>query len=231
VPGLVVGVVTNIQDPENLGRVKVKLTVRDDDNNESAWARVLAPFAGSKMGAYFLPDVDDEVVVAFLGGQLEKPIVIGAVWNKSSKPPVGHDEGKNKTKVIKTKTGHELTFFDDDEGSVELKTAAGQKVTMDDKAKKLIVSDSSGGNTVSILEKSGTIQIKADSKIEIKAGSASLIIDGKAGKISMQGNNINAKGVQIEMKADATLSLKSDGMLEAKSSGITQVKGNPVSIN
>ena len=65
------------------------------------------------MGAYCIPDVNDEVVVAFLGGQLDKPVIVGGVWSKTSKPPKDNEKGKNHTKMVKTKSGHTVTFSDE----------------------------------------------------------------------------------------------------------------------
>ena len=78
--GVVVGIVTNNQDPENMHRVKVRFPWLSNDV-ESNWARVAAPMAGKGRGAYFLPEVDDEVLVAFEHGQVDHPFVVGCLWN------------------------------------------------------------------------------------------------------------------------------------------------------
>ena len=82
VTGVVVGVVTNNQDPDGLGRVKVKFPWLSDAD-ESSWARIAAPMAGKERGLYFLPEVDDEVLVIFEHGDLRFPFVPGALWNLS----------------------------------------------------------------------------------------------------------------------------------------------------
>ena len=84
--GVVVGVVTNNQDPEELGRVKVKFPWLSDAD-ESDWARIATPMAGNEKGIYFLPEVDDEVLVVFEHGDLRFPYIIGALWNGQAPPP------------------------------------------------------------------------------------------------------------------------------------------------
>src|ERR1700750_2275998 len=78
--GVVVAVVTNNQDPDGFGRVKVKFPWLSDVD-ESSWARIAAPMAGKARGIYFLPEVDDEVLVIFEHGDVRSPYVLGALWN------------------------------------------------------------------------------------------------------------------------------------------------------
>src|SRR2546426_9457473 len=78
--GVVAGIVTNNEDPDGLGRVKIRFPWLSEDN-ESWWARIAAPMAGKERGAYFLPEVDDEVLVAFEHGDVNFPYVLGALWN------------------------------------------------------------------------------------------------------------------------------------------------------
>lgn len=230
--GLTLGIVSNTEDPDGLGRIKVKLPLRDDSETESAWARVIVPFAGKEMGAYLIPDVGDEVIVAFIGGQLEKPLIVGGVWSKNVKPPMGNEEGKNLTKMIKTKSGHELTFFDEkDKGKITLKSSKGYLVEMDDENKKLTVKDPDGKNKIEMSTSDGKIAIEAEKKIELKSGGSSIIIDGTGNKISIKSNTIEVKGLQVNVKGDTTVKLESGATMEIKAGAISQIKGNPVSIN
>ncbi|GAU77510.1 VgrG protein [Fusibacter sp. 3D3] len=230
--GLTLGIVTNTQDPDNLGRIKVKLPLRDEAENESAWARMIVPFAGNEMGVYFIPDVGDEVIVAFLGGQLEKPVIVGGVWSKSVKPPMANEEGKNLTKMIKTKSGHELTFFDEeDKGKITLKSSKGYTIEMDDENEKLTLKDPKGKNKVEMSSKDGKITVEAEKKIELKSGGSSIIIDGTGNKITIKSNTVEIKGLQVNVKGDTTVKLESGATMEIKAGAISQIKGNPVAIN
>lgn len=230
--GLTLGIVTNTEDPDNLGRIKVKLPLRDEAENESAWARVIIPFAGKEMGAYFIPDVGDEVIVAFLGGQLEKPVIVGGVWSKSVKPPMANEGGKNLTKMIKTKSGHELTFFDEeDKGKITVKSSKGYIMEMDDEKEKLTLKDPKGKNKMEMSSKDGKITVEAEKKIELKSGGSSIIIDGTGNKITIKSNTVEIKGLQVNVKGDTTVKLESGATMEIKAGAISQIKGNPVSIN
>jgi uncharacterized protein involved in type VI secretion and phage assembly len=110
--GVVVGVVTNNQDPEKMGRVKVRFPWLNE-TDESHWARVATLMAGKDRGTWFLPEVDDEVLVAFGHGDVRFPYVVGALWNGVDTPPRDNDDGKNNERVVKSRLGHELIFGDE----------------------------------------------------------------------------------------------------------------------
>src|SRR5579859_8088567 len=95
--GLVVGTVSSVKDPENMGRVKVKLpwlaspeASSTDDMQETDWARMATPSGGNGRGFFWLPEVDDEVLVAFEHGDTARAFVVGALWNGQDKPPKGN---------------------------------------------------------------------------------------------------------------------------------------------
>jgi uncharacterized protein involved in type VI secretion and phage assembly len=117
--GVVVGVVTNNQDPDNLGKVKVKFPWLVE-NDESTWARVASPMAGANRGIIFIPEVDDEVLVAFDHGDVRAPYILGAVWNGTDKPPQekGNDD-KNNLRIIKSRSNH-MIILDDTSGSEKI---------------------------------------------------------------------------------------------------------------
>ncbi len=198
--GVVIGIVTNNKDPENLSRVKVKFPWLSD-KEESHWARVATLMAGDDRGSFFLPEVDDEVLMAFSHGDVRFPYVIGALWNGVDKSPRNNADGKNNLRVIKSRSGHELIF--DDTGQkerVELKTKGGHQIVLDDSAgqEKITIQDESGSNKIEIdsvqkaisIEsqmklslKSQTIEIEAGTMLTIKAG-ATLTIQGALVKIN-----------------------------------------------
>src|SRR5215472_353851 len=102
--GVVVGIVTNNQDPDGMGRVKVKFPWLSDQD-ESWWARIATVMAGSSRGSYFLPEVNDEVMVAFEHGDVRFPYVLGALWNGKDSPPTTNSDGKNSIRLIKSRSG------------------------------------------------------------------------------------------------------------------------------
>jgi uncharacterized protein involved in type VI secretion and phage assembly len=108
--GVVVGIVTNVDDPDDLGRVKVKFPWLADDQ-ESYWARISNLLAGNGYGSWFLPAVGTEVLVAFEHGDIRFPYVLGMLWNGQDKPPQPKsDDDKEHDKVIKTAQKNLLTI-------------------------------------------------------------------------------------------------------------------------
>jgi uncharacterized protein involved in type VI secretion and phage assembly len=194
VEGVALGVVTDIQDPEKMGRIRVRYPWREDNQN-SYWARPAVPYAGKNRGTYFIPEVGDEVLLAFDKGNIEHPYMLGVLWNGQDTPPDSNSNGKNDTKLIRTRTGHEIRLMDaQGKESVEVKTQGGHSVKMDDTSgsANITVKDSSGSNTIvidttqnsitiqsstSLSIKSQTISIEAGASMTIKAG-ATLTIQG-----------------------------------------------------
>ena len=111
--GVVVGIVTNNKDDEHMGRVSGKFPWLSDED-ESTWARVASPMAGGGRGAYFLPEVNDEVLVAFEHGDPRFPYVLGALWNGKDAPPAENSDGKNNIRVIHSRCGSKVQFDDTD---------------------------------------------------------------------------------------------------------------------
>ena len=115
--GVFVGLVTDLRDPDGLGRVKVTLPWSPDSDGSryEAWARVATLMAGKNRGSWFVPDVDDEVLVAFDGGDSRIPYVIGGLWNGKDGPPASMDgAGQNQTKLIRSRNGVKITLDDTD---------------------------------------------------------------------------------------------------------------------
>ena len=200
VEGVAIGIVTDIQDADKMARIRVKYPWREDNQN-SYWARPAVLYAGKNRGAFFLPEVGDEVLLAFDKGDVEHPYILGALWNGQDTPPDTNSDGKNNTKLIRTRSGHEVRFFEDSgKESVEIKTQGGHSVKMDDTSgsAQINIKDSSGSNTIvidasqnsitiqssgSLTLKSQTIDIEASASMTIKAG-ATLTIQGALVKIN-----------------------------------------------
>ncbi|RPI77310.1 MAG: phage tail protein [Desulfobacteraceae bacterium] len=182
--GVVVGVVTNNKDEDGLGRVKVKIP-RLSGDDESHWARVVSFMAGKERGAFFLPEVDDEVLVAFEHGDLALPYVIGALWNGTDVPPETNSDGENNVRVIQSRSGH-IIRLNDKEGE--------ETIEITDKTEK---------NSIVISTKDNKITITSDKDIELSA---------KNGKISLDAKDVEIKssaGTKLEASAD--LDLKASG--------------------
>ena len=150
--GLYIGLVTTSKDPLNMGRVKVRFPWMHDQE-ESHWARVVQPYAGKERGLFFIPEVGDEVLLAFELGDIHQPLVVGATWNGEDEPPEpGDPDGKNHHKVIETRFGHKLHFDD---------TPGAESIQLHDGTLNNIVRWDSATDAISITAKTGDIYIKA----------------------------------------------------------------------
>ena len=187
--GVAFAIVTNNKDPDGLGRVKLKLPWMDD-KAESDRARVVTPMAGASRGFFFLPEVDDEVLVAFEHGSPERPYVLGALWNGKDKPPDTNSDGKNNLRIIKSRSGHIIRLTDKD---------GDEKIEIIDKSAK---------NSIVISTKDNTITIAADADVSIQSSSGKL-------KLSGNGVEITSKAA-IKIEANQTMDLKAGPQLNIK---------------
>ena len=173
VNGVATGIVTDNQDPEGFGRVKVRFPWLEEEA-ESDWAKVASLMAGKERGAVFLPEVDDEVLVAFEQGDINYPFVIGALWNAEDVPPETNADGKNNIRKITSRSGHELIFNDDNEGQqekLEIHSKSGHTILLDDAAgqEQVVIKDKTGSNILTIDAVGNTVSLESATKIAIKA--------------------------------------------------------------
>jgi len=175
--GLVVAIVTNTKDPEGTGRIKIVYPWNKEEG-ESYWARIMSFMAGDDKGGLFLPEVGEEVLVAFEQGDMESPIILGALWSGNDRPPEKNSDGKNNIKMIKTRSGHEIRFDDSKrEEKIEIKSKSGHCITLDDKIgrEKITIEDKSGSTIEmdSLMRKitieANMIDIKAESVLTLKS--------------------------------------------------------------
>ncbi|WP_327343097.1 phage baseplate assembly protein V [Streptomyces europaeiscabiei] len=190
--GVAIGIVTNNRDPDGLGRVKVALPWLADDA-ETDWARVAVPMAGAGRGFWFLPEVDDEVLVAFEHGNPEVPYVVGALWNGKDRPPVTNSDGRNDVRAIRSRSGHVIRLTDTD----------------GDEAIEIV--DRSAKNSIVISTKDNRITITADADIVISAG----------GALRLSGNGVEiVSKADVNVQAKSALAVKSGGRLDIKGSQV-----------
>ena len=188
--GVYPALVTSLNDPDGQGRVKVTLPWSPDTGSGryEAWARVATLMAGKNRGSWFIPDVNDEVLVAFEGGDARRPYVLGGLWNGKDTPPQGMD-GNNSHKVLRSRNGVKITLDDTDgRETLTLETPAGQKVTLKDGPGSVEVADSNG-NSVK-LDTSG-ITVNASAKVTINASTADL----SAGMVNVNAGMAKFSGV------------------------------------
>ena len=171
--GLVAGVatatVTRNDDPEGLARVKLNFYWRGPQF-ETDWARIVAPMAGKDRGHIYIPEVGDEVLVAFDRDDIRYPYVLGALWSREDTPPEKNASGKNDIRLIKTRKGHLLRFDDGAKGQILIELNDGKKILVDDNG--IVIDDKS--NKITLDAKAGSVTIEAMTTIKLKAPNISI---------------------------------------------------------
>jgi uncharacterized protein involved in type VI secretion and phage assembly len=168
--GVFPALVSDIKDPDGQGRVKIKLPWSPDTagGEYEAWARLATMMGGNNRGSWFVPDVNDEVLVAFEAGDPRRPYVVGGLWNGTDSAPETMDgAGNNYKKVLRSRNGVKVTL-DDTDGQEKFicETPGGQKITLKDGPGTVEIVDSNG-NSIK-LEASG-ITVNASAKVTINA--------------------------------------------------------------
>ncbi len=173
--GVYPALVTDINDPDSQGRVKITLPSMPDGKGSryEAWARLTTLMAGNNRGTWFIPDVRDEVVVVFEAGDPARPYVIGALWNGQDQPPESMDgAGRNFKKTIRSRNGVKITLNDQDgQESFKVETPGGQKLTLLDGPGRIQLEDDNG-NKIEL--KPGEIRVSSSSKITVHAESVNV---------------------------------------------------------
>ncbi|MBX2997515.1 MAG: VgrG-related protein [Caldilineaceae bacterium] len=225
--GIVPALVTNFQDPKNLGRVKVKFPWMFDESDveiESDWVRIATPFAGTERGFQFIPEVNDEVLVAFEHGNVTRPYIIGCLWNSKDKPPLPsdkvHDKSNITKRLIKSRSGH-IVILDDTKGS-----------------EQIVIRDKSEKNEIIIDTKNNSISIKCDKDITLDAG-GNINLKAKGG-VNIDSTNdtkiVSNAGFKVEGKAGneikgARLTVDVQGNIKMSSSVIAELKANLIKVD
>lgn len=192
VKGVASALVTQNQDPEKMCRVRVRFPWHDKPT-ESYWARLATPMAGNDRGLVLIPEVGDEVLVAFEREDVRFPCVLGALWNGQDAPPFANDDGKNDKRILKSRKQHYLLFNDGATGAVELFHEKGRKIVLDDNG--FAVQDENG-NVVKVDSNSGAMTIEAKGQLNIKAATISIEATGTlelkaSGTVTMRGSLVN----------------------------------------
>ena len=242
--GIVVGEVVDNFNDERAGRVCVSIQTRDSEANVLRWARVAFPYIGKEWGIYYFPEVGDQVLVAFDGGNIERPYVIGVIPRDSDKFLKKSKHEKNKKKRIVTKNGNSIEITDgtseDDMNEVSAVPSAtdaaggvtggameGDKiqiftkdgnhsVTMDDGKHLIEIMDKDKKCHVQMKTQDGTLNINAAKKLYIKVGETiSITLNGTSGKVL-----IDAKDI----------SLNSSGKIGIEATGNAEISGANMSV-
>ena len=184
--------VSDIKDPDGQGRVKVTLPWAPDTGTGryEAWARLATMMAGNNRGSWFVPDVNDEVLVAFEGGDTRRPYVLGGLWNGSDAPPESMDgSGNNYKKVLCSRNGVKITL-DDQDGQEKFicETPGGQKITLQDGPGTVEIVDSNGN---SIKMEAAGVTVTASAKVTVNASTVAI----SAGMVTVDAGMSKFSGV------------------------------------
>ncbi len=196
-----IGLVVDNKDPEKLGRVKVSFPTLPGDDT-SHWAPICALGAGKDRGWFFLPEIDDEVVVMFSHGVIQHPVVIGALWNGKDTPCMTND-GANERRTIVSRTGSYIEF-DDDKGTVTLTDGGGI----------------------------GKIVISTENKITIEATEGDICIQAPSGELNIVADKLTGEGSQKGLIDCASgLNIGGDGKVNYKGGMSAKVECTSTDLN
>jgi uncharacterized protein involved in type VI secretion and phage assembly len=207
--GVVVGIVEEIVDPDKEGRIQVSFPWYDE-GMITEWCRMCQLYAGSGYGSFFVPEIGDEVLVAFVQGDMRLPIIMGGLYNGKDKPPTDRQEDDDKNhKLIRTKAGHSLLFDDtkdkekivlttkgghvlelhdpdkDGEKFVKLRTKKGHELKLDDKdGKEKATLTSKNGHSLTLDDGGSQVVLRTSD------GKSSVTMDAGSGDITVVGTTI-----------------------------------------
>lgn len=245
--GVVTGIVRDLRDPAKQGRVKLDfpwlaeedqaVTLESGESRaHSFWARIALLMAGKERGAWFIPEVGDEVLVAFEHGNMDRPLILGMLWNKDDPPPEKMDgDGKNDIRALHSRSGHKIVFNDSkDKPSITI----GDK-----KDENHIVLNLADGNIE--IKAVNNLTIEAGGDIEIKAQGQIVLDAGKDLKAAAKNNLAIDAGAEGSITSKAPMRVESQATLTAggkettikgvkvavKGDALTEVKAKLVTIN
>lgn len=237
-PGLLNAIVKDIWDEQHKGMVKVEYLMGEKNKKTSDWVRVMTGYGGDGFGNYWLPEIGTEVLVGFIHGNMNMPVVLGCLWNGKDKLPEGVADEKNETKAVVTKGGHKITFTETkDKGKITVTTPKGLEILLDDEKETVHVQDKGKENSLTMDCKNGSMTLKAKKDFTLTIGtkevmkadsdsvkltSGTIQADAQQ-KIKLKGQTMSIQGTSVKMKADGELGLQA--------SGVAQLKGSMVKIN
>lgn len=198
-----IGIVTDNQDPDKLMRVKVKLPALSSED-QTWWVPVVSMGAGKDRGWFFLPEVDDEVLVAFEHGDINHPVVIGRLWNGKDAPP-DTNGGSNERRVLVSRSG--------------------SRIELDDENNKITVKDGGGIGEVTFAADDNTLTMEAksgDVVIQCPNGELQILVDGE---ISLKANQ------NLDIRSDGKTQLGAGSGLKLDGSGQVAITAGAVDLN
>jgi uncharacterized protein involved in type VI secretion and phage assembly len=203
VNGVVAGIVKSLDDPDNLGRVEVYFPWLSEDNR-TFWARIATFMAGPERGSWFMPEIDDEVLVAFEQGDMQHPYVVGFLWNGQDRPPnsdidtkvrrlrtvSGHvvdfdDRAGQEKIVIKSQGNHQVEMKDTPPAAIKITTADGQTVEMNDGPPASVTVKTAAGQEIKLDDALQAVTVRTSTGQEISATPTGITISAQTGMVAV----------------------------------------------
>ncbi|MCE7983959.1 MAG: hypothetical protein DYG89_22525 [Caldilinea sp. CFX5] len=240
-PGVVPAIVTNNDDPSGWGRVKVKFPWMSD-KEESDWARVLGVGAGGKAGFCSVPAVQNEVLVTFVHGDFGCPVVLGGLWNGQDALPAqvaDAPEGeKAQVRSWHTPKGHRLTLYDNSDNKIEMVTAGGHQLTLDEAGKKVAVVTQGGhkltlddqGRKIELNSTGGLMVTLDDNALQVTVMSPTNVTVQAGATLTLQAATLALVATTLSLSA-ASLAMSGTGNIDLSTTGAVSIKGATVALN
>ncbi len=235
---LTLATVKNINDEQKLNRVRC-LPIGAPDEELTDWCYVMTPMAGKERGLFLFPQVDDLVVLGYLGNDPHRPIVLGGFWNTESMPLFAVNEGKAEDYGLKTPKNVSITVHDEDKKQkLTVTMPSGTIIEVEDENQTLTAKNQAGDTALTMKMKDGEIELTAKNKLTLTSGSASITLEQngtvtvKGGKeITLDGKSINenAQGTLAMQGADVSATAKND--LSLKGTVSASLEGKLLKLN
>jgi len=225
VEGLQIGVVVKLdEDPEEQNRIQVKVPILQADT-EGVWARLTNFYASNEFGAFFIPEIGDEVILGYLNNDPSNPVILGSLYS-SKMPPACELDPENNIKALVTRSGLKLEF-DEDRKVITIMTPEENKLVFSEEDKSILIEDQNG-NRVEL----GEDGIALDSPKDISISAQGKITLSASGEIGVESQaDVAVKGLNVNHEAQAGFVAKGNASAELSASGQTTVKGAMVMIN
>jgi Rhs element Vgr protein len=225
IEGLQIGKVVKLDsDPDGESRIQVDIPILNGDTN-SVWARLSNFYGTDKSGSFFLPEIDDEVILGFFNNDPRFPVILGSLYSSKHTPPY-ELEAKNNTKAIVTREKMKIEF-DEEKKVITILTPGKNTVTISDDAKGIKLEDQNS-NVVELNDSGISMSSPKDIKIDAK-GKVSI---SAMSNVEIKSNaTVDVKGMTVQGAADTSLTMKGNASAELSASGQTTVKGAMVMIN
>jgi Rhs element Vgr protein len=225
IEGLQIGVVMKLdEDPDGQSRVQVSVPILQAQT-EGVWARLANFYASNGFGAFFIPEIGDEVILGYLNNDPSNPVVLGSLYSSKQVPPY-ELTADNYTKAIVTKSQLRIEF-DDEKKVTTIITPGDNKLVFSDEDQSILMQDQNGNKVELsadgiVLDSPKDINISAKGKIGIDA-TGEIAISSQA--------DVNVEGLNVNHTANAGFTAKGNASAELSASGQTTIKGSMVMIN